>query len=256
MIIQQLKLFFGALGLITLSLGCSNETVSSSLVYDYIKADQYRKLVIEVDYVPEKLPREAVESQLISGLGQLLDKPDGIQIIHDKKLAAAGSDHSWSFEELKQLAVANYDLPVPTGVTKMHTIIIDGHSAEDTSEGRVLGLSWANRYVALFKDSIDQSCGSLLPLIRDKVCSFSELAVWTHEIGHVIGLVDNGLAMQVDHHDPSHSHHCANPKCLMYWSAETSSIVQLIKERITGNDDTPLALDKNCTDDISAVRGQ
>src|SRR4051812_36075646 len=67
---------------------------------EYIRSTPYSRLRLEIDSVPSYEPRAAAESDLVAGLGGLLDKPDGIASVHDDALASRGIDHAWSFAEL------------------------------------------------------------------------------------------------------------------------------------------------------------
>ena len=78
--------------------------------------------------------------------------------------------------------------------------------------------------------------------------------MWSHEVGHLVGLVNNGTAMVNSHIDAQHGHHCANKNCLMYWEAETPSLVDLVKARVLYGDQSPLFLDSDCQADLAAVR--
>ena len=39
-----------------------------------------------------------------------------------------------------------------------------------------------------------------------------------HEIGHLMGLVNLGTPMVVNHEDPTHAYHCNDRNCAMYFS--------------------------------------
>lgn len=48
--------------------------------------------------------------------------------------------------------------------------------------------------------------------------SVVEQTVTKHEVGHLLGLVDNGTPMQNDHKDEDWGAHCDIDECLMYYA--------------------------------------
>jgi hypothetical protein len=218
----------------------------------YISSATDTRLVIELDYVDGSLPRAGAEDDLIARLSTLLDKPDGIEIVHDDVLTSRGGDHAWTFEELRTLAAESFDDDGPAGTIAMHVMWIDGHSADDTASGRVLGLAWGHRFIAMFHDTLEDACTSSL-LMQEAVCRSSQYLVWLHEVGHTIGLVDNGLAMVTDHKDDAHGAHDASDQCLMYWAFEGESGVGLLRDRLLGGGPM-IDFDAQCLADVAAVR--
>ncbi len=70
--------------------------------------------------------------------------------------------------------------------------------------------------VAIFKPAINK--GTLTLAIRH----FTEQSVVVHELGHALGLVDNGTPVTSLHEDSAHPAHCNNQSCVMYWQNEFS----------------------------------
>ena len=241
-------------GLVALA-ACGDDTDEGVRPRDYIRADDFRKLVLEVDYVDGYAPASPPE-RIIAQLTAILDKPDGIELTLDDTLTSA-SGQAWSVEALTDLMDEVYDLPVDEATIKIHTIVVDGHYEQDTADGKVLGLSWGGRRVALFGETIRTLCQGSLPAIRTLACNATLNSVWMHEIGHLLGLVDNGLPMVTDHLDPdaSHGKHDASPDCLMHWETNTGKVIQRVVAAIqAGHGESPLAFDAACQSDIAALR--
>ena len=217
----------------------------------YVRGDIFTKLVLEVDSVAGFEPRTSVESALTSGLEAILDKPDGVTAVRDGTLASRGADHAWTLDELDDLADDSATLAVDNDTAKMHILFVDGHYAEDTSAGKILGVAWGRKNLVMFKQTLEEVCASAPLIVRERVCASAELGVWTHETGHLLGLVDNGLEMVTDHRDPDsdHGRHDASDDCIMFWSYNGGEIVDLFMD-----EEQDLGFDAACLADIAALR--
>jgi hypothetical protein len=220
-------------------------------IESYVRADAARRLVIELDYVDGALPRASVEADLIARLSSLLDKPDGIEVVHDDVITSRGADHAWTDAELFELADETFDDGAP-GAISMHVMWVDGHAADDSGSSATLGLAWSNTHIAMYHDTIEANC-SPGPLLREEVCSAAQLLVWLHEVGHVIGLVDNGLPMVEAHRDPDHGAHDVNEDCIMYWAFEGREGLDVLRDRILGGGEMQ-DFDAQCLADVAALR--
>jgi hypothetical protein len=223
-------------------------------VRDAIRSDAYTRLVFEVDVVEGMAPRDGVEAQIEALFADVLDKPGGIEAVRDDVLDPRGSDHAWSYAELQELAGDTFDLDTDAQTTSFHTLWVDGHSDRDGDGGRILGLQFG-RHIVLFKETIEDVCtgAATLPTQEPQVCRATERAIWIHEIGHAIGLVDNGLPMAADHKDPDRGAHSDNDDCIMYWAYQGGSLGDRVFESLFGDQPT-LGFDEYCLADIAAVR--
>jgi hypothetical protein len=226
-------------------------------VEQLVRGDDKPRLVVEVDAVAGFEPRPAVETELGALLRQILDKPGGVQIVRDTAIASRGADHAWTDAELFALADQTFDLAVPSDTVKIHAMFLDGHSARDGGGSVILGLAWSNTHIAIFKGTIEDRCGSVIglgPLLRERLCAGAERSIWTHEIGHVIGLVDAGLPLTSAHKDPEHGAHDVSDECVMYWAYEGERLVELLAGQLLAGGDATLPFDDACLADIAAVR--
>jgi hypothetical protein len=222
---------------------------------DYIRGDRFPKLVLEIDSAPGVEPRPSSQTAVVDALIGLLSKPGGIAASGTTSLTPAGTDHAWTFTELQALATSSFDLPAEGDAIKMHILFVDGHSADDTQNGKILGLAWAHTHLVIFKQTIENSCRSgTPPLLVEQVCADAEQGVWTHEIGHLLGLVDNGLPMASPHSDPTHGAHDQSSSCVMYWAYETGDVLDEIRSRLIGDNTSKLDFDAACKNDVAAVR--
>ncbi|MCI5058741.1 MAG: hypothetical protein MRY83_21695, partial [Flavobacteriales bacterium] len=105
-----------------------------------------------------------------------------------------------------------------TRLTKDETIVVNCNyfDAEYHNEN-VLGVAFYNTSIALFGAKINEISGGALQPPTWQV----ESTVFLHELGHILGLVNTGSDMIIDHQDEANGHHCDDDECLMYWSVET-----------------------------------
>ena len=221
-----------------------------------IRGDRFPRLVMEVDAVPGMEPAAGTLTDLAASLDDLLDKPGGVDVAMDGALEAVGSDHAWTFDELEELADETFDLALPGESIAVHLLYLDGHSADDGEGGLVLGIAWSHTHIAIFQQTILAACsGSVLPApLRDLQCGAAEASILTHEMGHLLGLVDNGLPMVTPHRDPDHGRHDADDGCVMYWAYDGSALFDAIGERLLDGEDGSIGFDAACLADLAAER--
>jgi hypothetical protein len=223
---------------------------------DYIRGDRFPKLLLEIDSVPGFEPRPSSQDAVVQALGTLLSRPAAVSASGTSSPSySKGADYAWTLAELDALATSTFDLAVGPETIKMHILFVDGHSAEDNPNGKTLGLAWAHTHLVVFKKTIEDTCRSgVTGTLAENVCADAEQGVWMHEIGHLLGLVDNGLPMVTPHKDPTHGAHDQNNACIMFWAYETGDVLDEIRSRLLGGNTSKLDFDDACKNDIAAVR--
>jgi hypothetical protein len=219
----------------------------------YLSSATDRSLRIELDSVAGLEPHESSVTYLRDKFSALLEKPDGISFAADETLDPVGEAHEWTFAELDAYARA-HATDDEAGPVTIQALFVDGRY-ESEGSGTVLGLAWGHRYIALFQDPIRSPCSSgVLGALQQENCEIAERNVWAHELGHVIGLVDNGVVMGVDHRDPDHGRHDVSDACLMYWAYDGPQIFDALLGRIAAGSTPDLDFCAQCQADIAAVR--
>lgn len=227
-----------------------NNTPALTNAQIFALADPYSKLILEVDFVDGFAPSD-IDADMVGHLSGLVDKPDGIQIVRDQAIASLGQDHVWTFDEIKTLFASHLSLELAANETRIHVIFVDGGYTGDTAESTILGLAWGTN-VVMFEQNILNSCAK--PILNGKLCGYTEQAIWLHEIGHVIGLVNNGAPLTAEHQDPDHGHHCSNPDCIMYWAYEGTALVEALRGKLDANEEaTIFEFDSDCMADLAAI---
>lgn len=152
------------------------------------------------------------------------------------------SKSTWSVEEVEKMA-ADYPTPASAGVTNFQIFFVNGYAAESSS---IIGFHISNtKIMVIFKDVIKSSAsGSSLPMVPKYV----EQATIIHEMGHALGLVNNGVKMQTSHQDSAHGAHCSKEDCVMYYSNEGAGSMKKYIENVIANQKL-IMFDKQCLDD-------
>lgn len=142
------------------------------------------------------------------------------------------------------------DDDVAAGTARYHVLFVDRFFEQDGERrANVLGVSiGATRIVAMFKPVIGDG-GALL--LGDGVDRFVEQATMVHELGHALGLVNNGLEMQREHQDEANGAHCDNDACVMFFLNEGfEDAVGFARDALLRGD--RILFDGDCLDDALA----
>lgn len=142
---------------------------------------------------------------------------------------------TWSANEIVDLSKA-YGEDSSSAKGALKVFFLKGTFADESgSKPGVLGVHITNTMtVAIFKDNID----SIRSSQGLAVARFSEQSVLIHELGHALGLVDNGVTPQSAHHDSANGAHCSNKSCVMYFQNEGSNdLVEFIRSYVISGDE-------------------
>lgn len=220
----------------------------------YLRGDPDRALRFEIDSVPGLSPFDTSIAHIRDTFEPLIEKPDGITFELDETLPPAGRDHEWSFESLDAYA-REHAAAAGTDPLTIQVLAVDGRYVSEQGSGTVLGLAWGQRFIALFGDALRAPCdGGLVAPLSQETCEIAERNVWAHEVGHVFGLVDNGLPMQEPHRDAEHGSHDSSQGCLMYWAYEGPQIFDTLLSRLSAGERPDLDLCEHCRADMAAAR--
>lgn len=211
---------------------------------DFLSAAKYQSLVIEVSYVQSLRPNAQTLVNLKNFLEARLNKPGGITIIEQQIPGQSGDP--FTIQEISKIEDQFRTKYNNVGILTLHLLFLNGGFTEDTNTSRTLGVAYRNTSCVLFENSIHSLSDQLTEPNRVDL----ETTVITHEIAHLLGLVDLGSNMQNDHIDEAHGKHCDNADCLMFWQIENNNVVGMMS---SGN--IP-QLDANCILDLQANGGK
>ena len=126
------------------------------------------------------------------------------------------SREAWSADDLR--AAADAVASTPQGERAVvRLLFVHGRYADADN---VLGVAVRADVAAIFSDAVQESSS---PLIGPGAI---EAAVTTHEIGHLLGLVD--LHLRTGREDPEHPGHSTNSGSVMYWAVESTLVTDLL----------------------------
>lgn len=206
--------------------------------------DQYERLVVEVKFGSGYSPKQQSLNNMKNFLDQHLKKPEGIKVMESE--ASGLSENTYTVEEIRNIEEDARTQSTNGNTITIFLLFLDGKREEDNSNQTTLGIAYYNTSAAIFGKTIRELSGGIGEPSREKV----ETAVINHELGHLLGLVNNGTPMQADHQDDENGAHCDVEDCLMYYAVETGDVVS----NLAGSD-VP-TLDQQCKDDLKANGGK
>lgn len=161
------------------------------------------------------------------------------------------ADEQLTVDDLLTLAAAHRSGADSATRKTYYVIFVSGYFTDGNGPNAgVLGVSIGDTGVlAMFKDVIDST-----NVPATNVSRFVEQTTLVHELGHAIGLVDNGVAVTSPHNDTVHGAHCTNDQCVMYWLNEGASDMAAYVQRSVLAGDTVL-FDAACLADVDALTG-
>lgn len=209
---------------------------------DLLASAEYDRLVVQIHYVDGYAPSATGLQALENFLSARLNKPGGITLLVPQQIEIA-QQPTYSAAEIRALEDTHRTVYTEGRTLAAYLLFLDG---ELEGGPTVLGLAYHNTSMALFQEKIVTNTGGPLEPPQWTV----EAAVANHEFGHIMGLVDLGSDMQVEHRDEPHGHHCDDPDCLMYYAVRTTDFLA----NLTGGDVPDL--DQDCLDDLRANGGK
>lgn len=183
----------------------------------YLQGSPATSIVVEVDWMSGRKPSNTALSHLESILRRELSKPDGVSVQLGAEMNTA--ETSWTVSKL--VAAERAFRAERSGGTRvtMWIAFLGGSLAQQES---ALGAAFAASAAVVFRDRIGEAATALIQ------SSEIERAVVTHEVGHLLALVNIGYESRFTHEDPAHPNHSNNRDSVMYWAVEDISLRNLL----------------------------
>ena len=222
------------------SINSENDKVVGASANDLLSTVKYTSIKIEIQYMPGFQPDVTGLNNLVAFLNSLVNKTSGIIVIQSQ--IPSINKAVLSLTDIANIEKSNRTVYTSGNQLGVYFLYTDG----SYTDANVLGLAYRNTSMCILGKTIHDNSGAIGQASRTKL----ESTVLEHEFGHILGLVDLGTGMQVNHKDAAHGNHCNNSNCLMYYASETTDILGFL---ITGN--IP-PLDANCKADLMANGGK
>jgi hypothetical protein len=218
----------------------ANNKIVGASAREFLTGQQYTSLKIEIQYMPGYAPDQSSVNNMVGFLNNLLNKPGGIQVTQTQ-IAGSGKANL-TINDIATIEKNNRTAFTTGTQLAAYLLITDAQYFEPS----VLGLAYRNTSMALMGKTIHDNSGGVGQVSRTKLTT----TVLQHELGHVLGLVNLGTPLTVNHQDAAHGNHCNNQNCLMYYTANTTDLLGVL---LVGN--IP-QLDANCVNDLKANGGR
>lgn len=192
---------------------------------DFVTADKYTKIVIEVDYVSGRPPSQPILEDLAGRLEVVLNKPGGVTVEVDDRIPAQGNP-TWSPEAAEQLEFSYRDRyrGFEEGTATIYLLYLDGQSQSDKN---ILGIVPHASSAYVFDREVDRAqdgSGHANPI---------DQAVLLNLVGRMAGLVNRGLPMVNPHEDTAHPGFSNDPTSVMAWDVASTAVAARMKDSPT-----------------------
>lgn len=167
--------------------------------------------------------------------------------LSEMKSVSAQGKSAWNVDAIESFFSEHQSITSTSTTGVMNIAFVSGHFEDSDGEVNtgVIGVHVSGTsHIMVFKDvidSIEESDGTW-------VARYSEQSVLIHEVGHALGLVDNGLPMSTEHSDVDHGDHCQSDQCVMYWLNEgKDGLGDFIRQYISSGSE--VLFGDNCLED-------
>ena len=218
----------------------NHERSTGASATDFLRDDDFENLVVEIQFMDGYRPTDEALTNLQQFLEERLNK-SSVTILSPVEISSGGQE-SYSASDVRELEREHRREFSEVGTLAAYFIILDG----EFSESNVLGIAHYNTSMALFGETIQGVSDGVGQADRSVI----ERTVMKHEIGHILGLVNNGVEMQENHQDDENGNHCDVDSCLMYFAVRTTDFFA----NLFGG--SVPELDEFCIADLQAAGGR
>lgn len=218
----------------------SYQSYPGSSAKDFLRSTTYKSLIIEIQYMPGLKPNPSSVDILTQMINERLNKPMGVFVAY--KEINPTLQTNFSIDDISDIETLNRTVRTNADQLSAYILIVDGSYFESS----ILALAYHNTSICVFAEPLKYFSGGLVEDAKAKVLAI----LFMHEFGHLLGLVNSGTSMTVNHEDGESAGHCINNTCLMHHTYNTNS-----RDVFNNNIDIP-HFDNNCISDLRANGGK
>ena len=222
---------------------------------DVIGGAPFTDLVIEIDHAPGRAPSAEARNHLVDQLRAVTSK-DRVRIVVEQTLPDTPNKR-WSSDELVRTERQTRSTTHAAPTALIHVLYPAGvHAEASDATGITISDTLNVATVTVFLDRIAEFETGVLPTSipypADAVEQI-EKATLLHEVGHAMGLVNNGLPMVRPHEDAANPGHSSNEGSVMWASVDQTAGIE---EALLDNGALPLFFDDDDRADLRRAGGR
>lgn len=218
------KLLYAFLAISFLMVGCKDDEDENKLpgnslntgasAKDFLSATTFNKVILEVQYPQGFAPSAGAIDNLEAFILKYCNKPNGVQIVTSQIPDAPKA--GYNLDEIRSVEDKYRTKFNSEGILTLYIFMAGGDYVENADTIKTLGIAYRNTSIVCFGKTIKDNSGGLGRPSEERVTT----AIYEHEFGHLLGLVNIGSPMIGDHEDTENGHagHCDVESCLMYFS--------------------------------------
>jgi predicted Zn-dependent protease len=221
-------------------------------VSELLTSQIFKSLMVVIQPLAGQDPTQESKNHLQRFLEARLNKPKGVTIVMAPEIPASAGRSAYTVTDIRALEDHYRQNFSQVDQLVVYVLFVDGRSADDAGDYKLLGQAYRSTSIVIYENTLRAEALKAVPAIRPDLI---ESTVIEHEFGHLMGLVNSGTTPTSNHEDlvGGHHAHCNNPRCLMYYSAETSAALNSVG---TLNGGSPAELDEACQADLKAAGGK
>ncbi len=249
------KLLYAFLAISFLFVGCKDDDEDNGIpgnnlntggsAKDFLTAATFNKVVLEVQYPAGFAPPAGALDNLEAFILKYCNKPNGVEVVASQIPDAAKA--GYTLDEIRGIEDQYRTKFNSESTLAMYIFMAGGDYVENDDTVKTLGIAYKNTSIVCFGKTIKDNSGGLGRPSEERVTS----AIYEHELGHLLGLVNIGSPMVDNHEDTDNGHagHCDVESCLMYFSLNSVTAMGNLMGSLPD-------LDAQCKADLRANGGK
>ena len=174
---------------------------------ELLRDDKFTSLKVEVQYMDGFKPDKQALLNLRKFLVEHLHKPGGIYFI--QRRIKPVKDTILSRKQVDAIRRANRREYTQNNQLAVYILYTNG----EFENPDILGQAFRNTSIVIYGKSVRENTNTF----SNPTPTLLESTLLLHEMGHLLGLVNKGSALTINHADSANEAHCKNRNCVMYW---------------------------------------